>query len=171
MKLIGNWKIVIGISTTLISACANEDYAKVSEQKLAKNPMYLKSCNFSEGDSFAKVKDFYGLKFDPPKSDSSAAYEYLLDQIGVWIFFDDEKRIDTLRFQKPFTGKFDEVGIGDNFQHMMEKRGEPDHKMPGLFYSESQPLSARLYYPSDSDFVRYDIDRNRIQVIFASECP
>jgi len=97
-------------------------------------PKYLKECNFDEGDSLEKVKQFYGIDSEPhfnkeqAKYKKATAYTYYFNQYGVWVFFDANKKVQSLRFNSPFAGTVAGVAIGDASEQIVKHNGNPFKK-------------------------------------------
>jgi hypothetical protein len=96
----------------------------------------LTTCAFSKGDPIAKVKRFYGLASEPQTLRSvtpgGTAFQYHLEEYGVWVFFDDRLRVGSLRFDPPFRGKIEGVAIGDDADRVRLAKGQPARQFPGM---------------------------------------
>jgi hypothetical protein len=96
----------------------------------------LTSCAFSKGDAVEKVQQFYGVAYAPQKlasvTPAGAAFQYHFERYGVWVFLDDQLRVSGLRFDRPFRGKIDGVGIGDGAARLRAAKGEPARQFQGL---------------------------------------
>lgn len=97
---------------------------------------YLHDCPIKKGDSLARVQAFYKITSEPQATPrptrGSYYYSYHLPQYGVWVFFDSEKRVQSLRFDHPFAGKIEGVSIGDSKTEVLKLKGEPVRQFGGL---------------------------------------
>lgn len=100
-------------------------------------------CNFAKGDPIAKVKEFYGIDFEPQKLAAAVtlapvrpigwtAFQYHLEQYGVWVFFDDHQDVSSLRFDAPFRGQIGGIAIGDDVASVRSLHGERERQMQGF---------------------------------------
>jgi hypothetical protein len=143
-----------------------------------KNLEFLTTCPFAKGDTLASVKKFYRIASAPRKWENptpeGTAFDYHFPQYGVWVFFDDKLLIKGLRFDAPFQGRVDGIGIGDSADHLRSVKGEPALRFPGLPTSlvASEDLTAWVYDPGSSRFARYDVNPadHRVQTIFVDTC-
>jgi hypothetical protein len=97
---------------------------------------FLTTCAFSKGDPAGKVKQFYGLAREPQQLEKpipdGTTFEYHLAQYGVWIFFDSQALVSSLRFDAPFRGKISGVAVGDDADRLRAANGEPVRRFQGL---------------------------------------
>jgi hypothetical protein len=103
---------------------------------------FLTACSFAKGDPVAMVKAFYGIHVDPGKFpavklglvpyEGPTAYQYHFGQWGVWVFFDKDLHVNTIRFDPPFAGKIGGIALGDTVDRIRRVRGEPAHQLQGM---------------------------------------
>ena len=97
---------------------------------------FLKACAFAKGDPVDSVKAFYGIHVDPKKlptiTPGQTEYEYRFSQWGVWVFFNKDLRVTTIRFDAPFAGKIGGIVVGENVDQIRRLRGEPAHQFQGM---------------------------------------
>jgi hypothetical protein len=53
-----------------------------------------------------------------------------LEERGIWIFLNDENRVRSIRFDRPFRGRIDGVAVGDTAKEVLRIKGRPDRKWP-----------------------------------------
>jgi hypothetical protein len=98
-------------------------------------------CPVKRGDDWLTVKTLMGIKEEPTRmprpaglsvaSNAPSAFEYRLSDRGIWIFFDGDKRVRTLRFEAPFAGTIHKLRIGMTDAQMRAARGEPKSTFDG----------------------------------------
>ncbi len=104
---------------------------------------FLKTCSFAKGDPVAMVKAFYGIHVDPKKYptvklgpvayEGPTAHQYHFSQWGVWVFFDKDLQVNTIRFDPPhLPGRSAESPLGDTVDRIRRVRGEPTHQFQGM---------------------------------------
>ena len=96
--------------------------------------------------TLSKVKEFYRVSYDPEKSEpipiqggtyyvGGIYYTYDFAKYGVDVFFDKFLQVDTLQFNRPFSGKIDGVSVGDTKEHVVKLKGEPLYKNEWLDFN------------------------------------
>ncbi len=111
----------------------------------AQTARLLQGCPFSNGDPVSKVQGFYGITFEPTKDTTpSTEYRYHFPEYGVWVFFNANRLVTTLRFERPFSGKIAGIGIGDSKEEVRRMRGEPLRQFEGFWDSEALEDRKRL---------------------------
>ena len=97
---------------------------------------YLRNCPIKKGESLAKVQGFYQITREPQAASrprpGSYYSSYHLQQYGVWVFFDNGKKVQSLRFDHPFAGKIEGVSVGDSKTDVIKLKGEPARQFEGL---------------------------------------
>jgi len=115
-----------------------------------KNPLNAELIN--RGDDVAKVRELLSIPGDPPRYDGAGGgFKYHFPEFGIWIFFDENRCVRTLRFESPFPGKIGGIGIGDPKKTVRQVRGKPDRKWP-----VDDGIDRWLY--DRGGYVRYDFD-------------
>ena len=104
------------------------------------------------GDHISKVKEFYGIDFDPqPHGSVRDPWMYDLSQYGTLIFFDKAFNVYVIRFDAAFKGKIEGIGIGDTEETMLKLKGEPARRWEFGIDEEACAYD-------ENGFVRYDVD-------------
>lgn len=145
-----------------IAATAPSSAAVVSAQTLR----FREECSFRRWDTVDAVKAFYGVDYDPIEEPSPLAGKspeareffrsgsyYRFPDFGVWIFFAADRRIATIRFDHPFSGRIGGVAIGTTRGELERIKGKP----------------ARSFIPfgiglPDQEFLKAQEDRKRALV-------
>ena len=111
----------------MVALVAFESFAEDDEK-------FYAECPISQGDSVNKVKQFYRIPVDPQMlgSPTTYRYQYHLEGYGIWVFFDEQLRVLSLRFDAPFRGRFGGIAIGDTSARVLALRGEPTRQLQGL---------------------------------------
>ncbi len=115
----------------------------------------LSSCPIKLGDPSSKVARFYRidsapeLAYELQTSDGKErVYQYHLSEYGVWVFFDSELQVQSLRFEAPFKGAIGGVLVGSMKADVMRLKGRPSSEINGLpdeeFISEKLARKRRL---------------------------
>jgi hypothetical protein len=152
---------------------------KATKTKRKIDSVFLKNCPLKKGDPLSKVKEFYGVSYDPQKSDpptpSGIYYTYHFAKYGVYVFFDNFLQVATLRFDRPFSGKIDGVSVGDTKDEVVKLKGEPPTRFesPDL---NNVHLGARLslneawVYKGEGELLRYDLGSvsGKVQTILST---
>jgi hypothetical protein len=114
------------------------------------NPLNAELIN--RGDGVAKVRELLSIPGDPPPYDGAGGgFKYQFPESGIWIFFDENLCVRTLRFDSPFPGKIGGIRIGDLKKTVRQVRGKPDRKWP-----VDDGIDRWLY--DRGGYVRYDFD-------------
>jgi hypothetical protein len=106
----------------------------------------MNTCPFAKGDSITKVRAFYGTSAEPRKM-GTAAYQFHFQQYGVWVFFDSDFLVASLRFDPPFGGKIDGVAIGATKDEVRAAKGEPTRQFQGM--PDTEAAEARKQHNLD----------------------
>jgi hypothetical protein len=97
---------------------------------------FLTTCPFSKGDPASKVKQFYELASEPQRLEKpipdGTAFQYHVEQYGVWVFFDSALLTRTVRFDAPFRGQIRGVSIGDDADRVRSLNGQPMRQFQGF---------------------------------------
>jgi hypothetical protein len=96
---------------------------------------FLKECPLKKGDPLSRVKEFYRVSNDPekhPPAPGKTQYVYHFVECGVWVFFDNALLVQTLRFDRPFSGKIEGVSVGNTKEELVKLKGEPLKKFRGI---------------------------------------
>jgi hypothetical protein len=116
------------------------------------------------GDTLAKVQATYNttLEAEPYKSSvNSNGTALRLKSKGVWLFFNSDGRIVTIRLDAPFAQGIGGIKIGSTVEQMKQVRGEPVKQF------EMAGDQAYLYPLNDVVSVRYNVNANqRVETIF-----
>ena len=103
------------------------------------------------GDTYKEVKAAYPIA--PVPEPISGQYKHStsvrLEDLGIWFFFDDNKKIYTIRLDQPWHGSVRGIRIGDTKEKIASILGKPR-----LFDN------AYLYDNVDGLFVRFDFDES-----------
>jgi hypothetical protein len=128
-----NWLCVCSIITLILGVSAHGLVGAASK--------FHVQCPLRKGDPVTKVKEFYGIAFAPKKLDkpwpSGTAFLYHFREYGVWVFFDSNLRIQSLRFDAPFGGKIGGIAIGDTKDQVRRVKGEPMRRFDGTLDAEA----------------------------------
>jgi hypothetical protein len=159
-------------STTL----STSDMApEANNQQIDSLHKYTSACPFQKWDDFSKVKAYYGINSDPTPllGPSSHPYYYHVRQYGVWIFFDKEKKVKMMRFDKPFSGAMNGISIGTSEKVLHDTLGEPQIRLQGLNLKGRRSTGWSYKGGHYKDWVRYDVDdiSKTVRHIFALHCP
>ena len=125
-------RLCIGISLFVLalhgSAWAAEDY--------------LQNCPLKKGDQLSAIKDFYKISAEPKAlekpSPGNSSYAYTFLEYGVVLYLDENKRVQALRFERPFAGHVDGVAVGDEKSQLPN---EPFKKVAG--FADAEVIEAR----------------------------
>jgi hypothetical protein len=107
---------------------------------LACGAVHAQDCPIKQGDPIDAVKRHFSINVEPAKqprvTPGGTAYQYQLSGLGIWIFFDANQRVTTMRFEPPFFGSIGGVRVGDTKEAVRRARGEPqrimDQGMPDM---------------------------------------
>jgi len=127
---------------------------------------FISNCPFNKSDSLSKIQSFYKIDIQPAPFDAEIAqdqripyhYRYHFNKVGVWIFFDIKKRLQSLRFDFPFAGKIQGVSIGMSRAEVLNHKGEPTEKF------EFGDGESWIYNNPKGKILRYDIDSSTNKV-------
>lgn len=84
---------------------------------------------------------------------------------GVWVFFDRDGKLETIRLDAPFGGSIKGVKVGDSEKTLLAALGKPITK-PGPAMIN---LTAYKYVLDDSAYVTYDLNDDGVQIIFITK--
>ncbi|MEI7590386.1 MAG: hypothetical protein WCJ49_03640 [Deltaproteobacteria bacterium] len=121
------------------------------------------------GDSIIQVQKSFNTNIEPSVMESKLSSgkertELRLRTKGVWIFFDKNNMVATIRLEAPFEGSFKGIKIGDNAKLLEEKWGKPVKKVK---WGRSDNY---LYYPDDNYGVKFSFDEeDMIDIVFVSK--
>ena len=106
---------------------------------------YLHNCPLKKGDTLASVKEYYRIGPDPQVVEKPSAggsyFIYQLREYGVTVYFDENKLVQDLRFERPFAGKVAGLSIGEDKSQVTSAYGEPVRKTQAL--PDTELLEAR----------------------------
>jgi hypothetical protein len=121
-------KGIVTVLFLMLALATSESFAEDDDK-------FYTECTISRGDSVDKVKQFYRVPVDPQEMALPipfSRYQYHLEQYGIWVFFDELKRVSGLRFDAPFRGRIGGIVIGDTADRLRSLRGEPIRQFRGL---------------------------------------
>jgi hypothetical protein len=78
---------------------------------------------------------------------------------GIWVFFNKQQKIETIRLDAPFQGNIGGVTIGSSHDAMIKKLGNPASIMNGNLQRQDRSFPA-LYFIDDKTEARFDFDRD-----------
>ena len=131
------------------------------------------TCGIAKGDSIEMTKRFYNVSENPlpfhMQSRLSDNYPpgsyYRFVDIGVWVFFDPQGQVDTVRYDAPFSGSLDGVYIGEKRDVMIAKKGKPDREFEGMLSMDKEALEEKINGIVDS---RYgSISKDELRTVLA----
>ena len=112
----------------------------------------IKAESINRGDGVTRVRELLGINEDPlPYEGAGGGFKYNFPEFGIWIFFDENLCVRTLRFDSPFPGKIGGISIGDSKKTVRQVKGKPDRKWP-----VDDGIDRWLY--DRGGYVRYDFD-------------
>jgi hypothetical protein len=103
------------------------------------------------GATYEDVKGVYqtDLKPQPASSTTPGVTALRLRTKGVWFFFGEQGAIYTIRLDAPFSGNIGGVKIGDTFDEMTSKLGNPMKVENGPVMGGKPIFTKYIYYPDD----------------------
>lgn len=114
------------------------------------------------GDPVETVKSALQTSLDPDES-SSATYTnskaLRLKTKGIWVFFDRENRVRSIRLDAPFSGNVGGIKIGESLALLEKTLGKPAKVMKTEFAIRGRN-DPYIYYIDDVTTVRFDFDRD-----------
>ena len=115
------------------------------------------------GDTIAEVQEKLWLKSFPHpivETDKHAFYYHLPD-LGFWVFFNEESKVYSIRYEAPYPFSIEGIKIGDHKEKVLEVRGKPNRHMP-------IPDGKTRWIYDRPRFIRMDFDpeTNLIEKIF-----
>ena len=120
----------------------------------------IKAESINRGDGVTRVRELLGINEDPlPYEGAGGGFKYNLPEFGIWIFFDENLCVRTLRFDSPFPGNIGGIITGDSKKTVCQARGKPERKWP-----VNDDIDRWLY--DRGGYVRYDFDPDTNKVIF-----
>lgn len=84
---------------------------------------------------------------------------YRFEEYGIWVFFDMQGQLKSLRFEKPFRGSVGGIHIGDSMEKLVDIKGEPESND-----------SNGIIYRSMGSYVNYKTMRGAIIQAFTDRC-
>ena len=131
-------------------------------------------CDIASGITIEKFKQELSIKYNPkliyteenrPKNFTDQMLMrtnkqyYHFEEIGIWVFFDMQGILKTIRIEAPFSAPIDGVHIGDNKELLFELKGKPD--------SDDEN---GVIYRSGGGYVNYKTMRGKIYQAFTDRC-
>jgi len=122
------------------------------------------------GDTYDEVKAAYQTDLKPQPMSTPGSTGLRLKTKGVWFFFGEEGAIYTIRLDAPFAGNIGGVKIGDSFDVMTSKLGDPVKIENGPVVGGKPIFTKYIYYPDDVTTARIQLGSDkRIEMIFLSK--
>ena len=128
----------------LFLATANRLPAPISESAettptpsaAVSNEDWKQACHIKKGDTLQLVRAFYRLNYDPSPEPhapgKSFGSTYHFNEYGVWVFFDKDQKVQSLRFEKPFRGKIGGVAVGETRDQVVRDKGPCQNEFRGM---------------------------------------
>ncbi len=117
----------------------------------------------SRGDSLDSVQRSLQLTAPPdqiPDPEFVGSF-YHLDELGFWVFFNQDSCVYSIRFESPFRYDIEGIRIGDAREEVIRTRGKPHRKLP-------IPDAKERWVYDRPRFLRIDFDpeTDRVETIF-----
>jgi hypothetical protein len=115
------------------------------------------------GDSLESVQNTLGLSISPEplEEEDGPGYFYHLTDLGFWVFFNEDYKVYSIRFDTPYQYAIQGVKIGDTKEQVMRTKGKPDRYFP-FSDAQSQWIYDKPYFMR----IDFDLDNNRVKNIF-----
>jgi len=96
-----------------------------------KKPAQHPSLSIPERATLAEVQAALGVKGPPAVEVEHGVQQifYHLPELGFWVFFDGEMRVQSLRYDGPFPHAVEGVRIGDGEARVLKVLGEPHRRV------------------------------------------
>jgi len=115
------------------------------------------------GDSLKSVQNRLGLTIppEPLAEDDGSGYFYHLANLGFWVFFNEDYKVYSIRFDDPYPYAIEGIQIGDTKEEVIIKKGKPNRYFP-------VPDDKSRWIYDVPQFLRVDFDSetNRVEKIF-----
>lgn len=114
------------------------------------------------GDTVEAVQAAYGTSEAPQPSQSARknVTALHLSSRGVWAFFDQDRKVYTIRLEAPFDGDIGGVKIGSTRAFLIETLGQPTRIVQMGIASSVQPEP--YLYELGERKARFDFDQNGV---------
>ena len=85
-----------------------------------------------KGDSLDLVQNRIGLSIPPELLDEDDGYRYFyhLTDLGFWVFFNEDYKVYSIRFDYPYSYAIEGVQIGDTKEEVITTKGKPTRYFP-----------------------------------------
>lgn len=115
------------------------------------------------GDSLDSVRNLLGLTSMPEamiEPDGPGSF-YHLEELGFWVFLNEEQQVYSLRFDDLYPYTIDGVRVGSTMEDVRNARGNPDRRFP-------VPDGKTRWIYDKPRFLRVDFsaEENRVEKIF-----
>jgi len=127
------------------------------------------------GDSVNTVKSVLKTGVDPmpvsrpstlpanvPDMNAGKTSLHLVDK-GIWVFFDQNGRVYTVRVDAPYAGEIKGIRVGDDAGTLRARLGEP---LPSMGPVAPPGFQSHRYVLDETRYVRFDVLGARIRTIF-----
>ncbi len=122
------------------------------------------------GDTYEEVKAVYQTDLKPQPTSTPGSTGLRLRTKGVWFFFGEVGTIYTIRLEAPFPGNIGGVKIGDSFDVMTSKLGDPVKIENGPVMGGKPIFTKYIYYPDDVTTASIQLGSDKkIEIIFLTK--
>lgn len=137
-------------------------------------PEELGGLKFKLGDDVNTVKSALQTDLNPEPMDKNPALPspafdpnkgktiLHLRSKGIWVFFNQAGKAETIRLDAPFANAVMGIKLGDNVEKITSTLGKPIKKPWSVFMS----MQAYQYAPDDYQYVTFDVNDDGVQYVF-----